>query len=115
MTFTDQIGRYSLIYFGKRESDREDTARILLESIGGGPLGFIQFYKDNQVLQNNSALEHLTPKRIFLKMHEHQLARVVDMLRNEKPIQVHYRNPTWAFIYTGVGEPVGEEEKEVVS
>ena len=48
------------------------------------------------------------PSMITVQMHVSSFERVIDTLRNEKPVNFSWY-PTWAGIYTGK-EPVGEEE-----
>jgi len=111
MSFSNKIGYYALYYYGKRSSDSSPVARISLSDVSNQYFGNVYFFRDDQTIQNNSANETTDPKRVYLKMHERQLDRVVDMLRNEKPCSVFYYGPTLAIIYTG-REPVGEEETE---
>ncbi len=111
MAFSDTIASYTLYYFGKKSRDTSSIAQILLYDTQNRIIGHVYFYRDGQVIPNNSANERVDPKQVHLKMHESQLDTVVDMLRNEKPCRVHYRTPTFAYLYTGP-EPVGEEESE---
>ena len=43
------------------------------------------------------------------KFHATPTSYVIDMLRNEKPVYVHWREPNTAYISTS-REPIGEEE-----
>ena len=111
MGFRNEIKKYSLVYRGKQSSDSKAKATIYLYAAYTKFIGQVNFYKDSQKLPNNSAHEKVTPKQAYLSMHEHQLARVVDMLRNEKPCRVYYSSPTYAYVSTGA-ELVGEEESD---
>ena len=56
--------------------------------------------------------EEAADGHVAIQMHEKSLARIIDMLRNEKPIygNIDTDLPGDAFIST-LHEPVGEEEK----
>ena len=112
MAILNEIEKYTLYYYGKRATDAYPIAYISLWNDSYKFVGAVYFYRDEQTLPNNSSFELSDPKRAYLRMHEHQLDRVVDMLRNEKPCRIYYTGPTLAYIYTGK-EPVGEEESEV--
>ena len=109
--FINEIGKYRLVYFGKKSSDSSIIANINLYNDSSQYLGSVYFYRDGQTIPDNSSIETYDTKRTNLRMHERQLDSVVDMLRNEKPCSVYYSSPTYAYIYTGT-EPVGEEESE---
>ena len=111
MSFTNQIGKYQLVYYGKRSSDASEIARIYLYDDTDQYFGAVLFYRDGQTIPNNSTYESNNLKKAFLRIHERQLDSVIDMLRNEKPCSVYYASPTYAYLYTGK-EPVGEEESE---
>ncbi len=112
MAFSNPIGKYRLLYYGKRSNDTISMARIWLYNDSDEYIGSVDFYRDAQAIPNSRSIETSDPKRAYLGMHERQIDTVVDMLRNEKPCRVSYFNPTYALIYTGK-EPVGEEESEV--
>jgi len=109
MSFSNQIAKYQLIYYGKRPDDSSKVAQITLYDEGNHNIGHVFFFRDDQNLLDNSSLERYAIKRAYLRMHVSQMDSVVDMLRNEKPCRVYYSGPTYAYIYTGT-EPVGEEE-----
>ncbi len=109
MAFTNEIGKYRLYYWAKRPSNSSAFAQISLYNDSNQSIGNVYFYRDGQNMPNNSSVEFGDPKRAYLQMHESQLDRVVDMLRNEKPCSMRYAGPTYAYINTGT-EPVGEEE-----
>jgi len=111
MSFDNEIGRYSLWYYGKLSDDSRGIAFIRLYNNDRTSIGRVYFYKDSQELPDNFANESTTPKRAYLRMHVSQMDKIVDMLRNEKPCRVVYYSPTLAYIYTGK-EPVGEEETD---
>ncbi len=110
MSFSTNIVKYSLSYSAKTPYDSTVIATIGLFDDDDRFIGNVNFYKDDQSLSDNSANEEVEPKIAYLKMHERQLDRVVDMLRNEKPCRVFYSGPTYASIFTGETEPVGEGE-----
>ena len=109
MSFSYEIAKYELYYFGKEAKDENPIAQINLFDDSNRYIGDVFFHRDGQPIPNNSSGETSTPKQAYLKMHERQLNSVVDMLRNEKPCSVYYSNQTYARIYTGK-EPVGKEE-----
>jgi len=112
MSFSTNIASYALYYGAKTPYDSTVIARIGLFDEEGRYTGNVKFFKDEQSLPDNSANEGAEPKIAYLTMHERQLDRVVDMLRNEKPCRVFYGGPAYAGIYTGQTEPVGEGEIE---
>jgi len=111
MIFTNQIGTYQLVYFGKRTFDNIAIAQINLWNHNNQYIGKIAFYRDGQNIPINGSIETSDPKRASLRMHERQIDSVVDMLRNEKPCNVYYAGPKFAYLFTG-REPIGEEESE---
>jgi len=111
MGFTNEIATYQLFHFSKRRKDSDSIGMISLHNADRKFLGYVYFYRDGQELPDSYSNEDTTPKRAFLRMHESQLDRVIDMLRNEKPCYVYYHSGISAYIHTGI-EPLGEEESE---
>lgn len=111
MATTHTIGKYQLAYYGRRPSESDKIAQLTFYNNQNELLGFIAFFKEGQVIPDNSEDTTRFPTRVYLRASENQLDRIVDMLRNEKPCYVRYNSPTHAFVYTGT-EPVGEEEAE---
>ena len=109
MAFTTQIGKYSLHYQSQRPFEQLPNATILLYDEQDKFFGHIRFHENGTELSDNTADESTSPKRATLRMHDSQLERVVDMLRNETPCKFFYGSPKSGQIFTGK-EPVGEEE-----
>ena len=72
---------------------------------------FLRFFPEGTALPANSKTTHANGKPIFYVNYRYvQLANVVDLLRNEKPVSFFFRDDTlMAYITTG-NEPVGEGE-----
>jgi len=111
MTITYEIEKYKLIYYGKRDSESNEIAKILFYNDQSQIIGWMRFFKEGQTIQDNSNRTNIDPARVYLTASENQMSEVVDMLRNEKPCYVRYHSSIWAYIYTG-SEPIGEEESE---
>ena len=109
MVWFAEIGTYSLVLSGKSYSASSNVAQIHIRDTNNRFRGYLLFYPDDVDLPNNteSVINGVEWCRIY--MHRSEFHSAVDMLRNEKPVYVHFTNPTAAFIRTGP-EPVGEEE-----
>jgi hypothetical protein len=104
MSLTQRVYKYSVHSYGKYDGDRRFY--ILLGDSNGNVIAYLYYIPDSQPLPNNE----LRGGRIFMYKHASQAAVDIDILRNEKPVQVVYYSPTRAWIHTAGWEPVGEGE-----
>ena len=100
-----------MIYYGKRVDESKEIAKIIFYNDQNQLLGWIVFFKEGQIIPDNTQRTNTDPIRVYLKASVSQMPGVVDMLRNEKPCYVRYNSPKLAFIFTGQ-ELIGEEETE---
>ena len=117
MEFFSPIERYLVSYIAGGESADNDYRAMITLKNGDRPVGFLYFHRDPATLPAGDALTGRDTAHP--QAHLHYLAedfpRVVDLLRNEKPVcLVYYYGSEWD---TGVGsletsyEPVGDGEK----
>jgi len=101
---------------GGEGTDNDYRAMITLKN-AGRPVGFLYFHHDSATLPAGDALtgRDTAHPQAHLHFPAEDFARVIDLLRNEKPVcLVYYYGPEWN---TGVGsletsfEPVGDGEK----
>jgi hypothetical protein len=72
---------------------------------------FLRFYPEGATLPPNAKETHISGQPLFYVSYRYaQLANVVDLLRNERPIQFFFRDDTLASYITTSDEPVGEGE-----
>ena len=73
---------------------------------------FLSFYPEGTALPPNAKETHISGRPLFYVSYRYaQLANVVDLLRNEKPIRFFFRDDTMVSYVTTSDEPVGEGEK----
>lgn len=107
MAFSAQLKTYNVYYFGKR--DGKTKALIYARDADNHLRTRLLFAENGSDLPNSSESEMQGVKWCRIWYHIDQFPAVIDILRNEEPVWVHYSNPTFAHIFTG-SEPVGEGE-----
>ena len=107
MSFTAELETYNVYYFGKKDSSNK--AIIYARDAQGHVRVFMLFMENGTELHDS--IEDVVDgvPRCRLWYHIDQFPAVIDILRNEQPVYVHYSNPTFAHIFTG-SEPIGEGE-----
>lgn len=105
-----EVSTYRVYAYGGPNGNGGADATVSL----GIPEGwaFLRFYPDGAGLPANSKVAHVSGKPIYYVSYRYsQLANVVDLLRNEKPIRFFFRDDNMAAYLTTADEPVGEEEQ----
>ncbi|MBV5304720.1 MAG: hypothetical protein JZU70_11075 [Chlorobium sp.] len=108
MTFVD-VSTYLVFAYGGPGGNAGAEATVSL----GIPdaFAFLRFFPDSIPLPANSKTTHVSGKPMFYVSYKYaQLANVIDLLRNEKPIRFFFADDTKASYLTTSDEPVGEGE-----
>jgi hypothetical protein len=108
MTFVD-ISTYLVFAYGGPNGNANADATISL----GIPnaFAFLRFFPEGVALPANSKATHVSGKPMFYVSYRYaQLANVIDLLRNEKPVKFFFNDATMAAYVTTSDEPVGEGE-----
>ena len=109
ITFVD-VSTYLVFAYGGPGGNSGADATISL----GIPNAFayLRFFPEGTALPPNSKATHISGQPIFYVSYRYaQLANVVDLLRNEKPIRFFFRDDNLDSYITTSDEPVGEGEK----
>ena len=111
--FVNMVERYRIRFFGNSTSGPKDLkAWLYLYGSGHqtGVVGTIGFYPPEVAATKQDSLDGFGRPRGNMSVAE--VTAVMDMLRNEKPIYVHW-SESWKQVFLDTGsEPVGEEETE---
>lgn len=109
--FVNQVERYRLQFYGASSSGLSDLrAWLYLYGSGNttGVVGTIGFYPPETLAHRQDAVDGLGRPQGNMSVNE--LVAVMDMLRMEKPVYVHWsENFRQVLLDTGP-EPAGEEE-----
>ena len=109
--FVNMVERYRIKYYGKSTSGPKDLkAWLYLYGPGHktGVVGTIGFYPPEVLETKQDQLDGLGRPKGNMSVTE--IVAVMDMLRNEKPIYVHW-SESWKLVFLDTStEPVGEEE-----
>jgi hypothetical protein len=109
--FVYMVERYRIRYFGKSTSGPKDLkAWLYLYGSGHktGVVGTIGFYMPEGLETKQDQLDGLGRPQGNMSITE--IVAVMDMLRNEKPIYVHWSELWKQVLLDTSSEPVGEEE-----
>ncbi len=110
MTTIENIKKYSISYYGGGNNSKNYRYRAIigLRRDNGSLIGAAYFHRDDATLPDTDSIN--SSGYISVHYSESDLTQIVDLLRNEDPINIRYV-PGWdmASINTSV-EPVGEEE-----
>ena len=103
----EEITQYqATIYAG----DRDQEASMLLLTANSNI--YISFYKEGVQLQGNRSPIIQGRQHVYLYFHYRDYPNMIDLLRNEKPINIFYRDDAkFGYLSTSM-EPVGEHELE---
>ncbi|NTW70171.1 MAG: hypothetical protein HGB23_10045 [Chlorobiaceae bacterium] len=107
-TFVD-VSTYLVFAYGGPGGNAGAEATVSL----GIPnaFAFLRFYPDSASLSANSKTTHVSGKPIYYVNYKYsQLANILDLLRNEKPVKFFFRDDNFAAYITTSDEPVGEGE-----
>jgi len=109
--FVNMVDRYRIRYYGKSTSGPEALKAWLYLYGGGherGVVGTVGFYPPDALETKQDRLDGLGCPQGYMAIAE--IGAVMDMLRNERPIYVHW-SESWKQLWLDTGaEPVGEEE-----
>ncbi len=105
-----QVATYGVAVYGGPDGFDSDRARITLRDSSGKAIARLYFRDSSKALEADSAVL-LEAKSGVSKMYlpTAMLPTVVDILRNEKPINITLSAGRVIF-HNGVAEPVGEGE-----
>ena len=108
MTFVD-ISTYLVFAYGGPNGNAGVAASI---SVGiPDAFAFLNFYPAGAAIPANSKSTHSSGKPMYyVRYHYDQFANVLDILRNEKPVKLFFRDDNMAAYITTSNEPVGEGE-----
>ena len=107
MAFSAQLVTYNAYYMGKRADNVR--AVIYAKDADEHLRTYLIFAENGTDLPNCSESNIQGVKWCRIWYHIDQFPAVIDILRNEQPVWVHYNSPTFASIATG-SEPIGEGE-----
>jgi hypothetical protein len=104
----DKIAKYRVAFHGSADGFQNSRAKIRVFKAGGflaqNFLGEIRFHDPGMTFGHDSEASGV----IIMNLPSAMLANVLDVLRNEKPVFLHFKSGH-AFLRTGA-EPAGEEE-----
>ncbi len=98
-----EIERYTILHFGGKEGYQNSRAAIQLYD-ADKLVGLISFYDDNMEEGNESVKNGI----INMRLPYTTFSGVMEILRNEKPIQLDFRQDR-GFLMT-TKEPIGNNE-----
>lgn len=108
MTFAE-ISTYLVFAYGGPDGNSGAAANISLEIPNA--FAFLRFYPSGATVPANSKQTHQSGKPMFYVNYRYeQLANVLDLLRNEKPVKFFFRDDNMAAYITTGNEPIGEGE-----
>jgi hypothetical protein len=107
-TLAGEITNYEIELYSKATSGLGANITCVTTS---GALVIMRFWKEGTPTPENTTTDISSgDKRYYLGFRYHEFARVVDLLRNEKPIWYSFQEERkWGSVRT-TSEPVGEEE-----
>lgn len=100
-----EVSKYHVLVYGGPDGYQTNRSQITLYGTAGTPIAYVRFNDPGMAFEADSnnggvILMHL-PSTLFQS--------VLDLLRNEKPIQIYWAQNR-AFLGTTATEPVGEGE-----
>ncbi|KAF1085732.1 hypothetical protein SPSYN_01878 [Sporotomaculum syntrophicum] len=99
-----RVANYSILFYGGAEGFQKNRAQIQLSDESGNTIALLRFYDPNAVIES----DFVDGDIIRMHLPACMLQTVIDVLRNEKPINVYYIKGR-GFLGT-TNEPVGESE-----
>jgi hypothetical protein len=94
---------YTILFYGSPDGYQTNRAQIGLTD-GIKSVGFVRFNDPEMVFENDSDIDGVIRMHLPSTLFE----SVLDILRNEKPVGIVFRQNR-GFLYTG-SEPIGEGE-----
>lgn len=98
------VKSYSVLFYGSPTGYQTNRAQIQLSGSDGKTLAWVRFNDPGQAFEN----DYVSGGIIRMHLPSSMLGSVIDVLRNEKPINVYFA-ANRGFLGTSK-EPVGEEE-----
>lgn len=98
------VTSYHVLFYGSPDGYMTNRAQIALYN-GGTVVAYVRFNDPGMVFENDS----MSGQTIFMHLPSTMFANVIDVLRNEKPINVYFAQGK-GFLGTGSMETVGEGE-----
>ena len=109
ITFVD-VSTYLVYVYGGPDGNAGVATSINLGIPNAS--AYLEFYPDGKPLPPNHITIDSGGKPIFYVSYRYeQLANVIDLFRNEKPIKFFFRDDNMAAYVTTAAEPIGEGEK----
>lgn len=102
-----EIGTYGVTYTGKKDGSTFWRSYIHFSDPNGKYIGGIYFYDDDQPPPNNDGYSN---NYLFMFLPASHFSRILDILRNEKPLQFTYNSGAMKTSLSTYAEPVGEGE-----
>lgn len=99
------VNEYSVLIYGSPDGYQTNRAQIQLRDGQGAVVAWVRFNDPGQVFENDSVD---SGGRILMHLPSHLFGPTLEMLRNEKPINVYFAAGR-GFLGTA-GEPAGEGE-----
>jgi len=100
-----EVTKYHVLVYGGPEGYQTNRSQIALYGAAGNTIAFLRFNDPGMVFENDSNSGGI----ISMHLPSTMFQSVLDLLRNEKPIQVYFAQGR-GFFGTGSTEPVGEGE-----
>lgn len=101
------VAKYHVLVYGSPEGYQTNRAQIALYNAANAVVGYVRFNDPGMVFENDSLAGNGV---ILMHLPSTMFQSVIDLLRNEKPIQLYFAQGR-GFFGTGSTEPVGEGEK----
>lgn len=98
------VARYHVLFYGTSDGYQDSRAQIALYD-GMNVLGYIRFHDPGMPFPDDTQ----SAGRITMHLPSAMFENVIDILRNEKPINFNFASGH-ASLGTSTAEPVGEEE-----
>ena len=100
-----QVTGYHVLFYGGPDGYQTNRAQIALYDAAGKTVAYVRFNDPGMTFEADYEAEGIIRMHLPSAMFEN----VIDVLRNEKPINVYFAQGR-GFLGTGSVEPVGEGE-----
>ncbi|WP_128003572.1 hypothetical protein [Piscinibacter defluvii] len=99
------VSKYHILVYGGPDGYQTNRAQIALYGTSGSTIAYVRFNDPGMAFEADASAGGI------IKMHlpSTMFQSVLDILRNEKPVQIYFASGR-AFFGTGTTEPVGEGE-----
>lgn len=99
-----EVKNYSILFYGSPEGYQTNRAQIQLNGADGKTVAWIRFNDPGMTFENDYVSEGI----IRMHLPSTMLQSVLDVLRNEKPLNIYFAQNRGFF--GSSAEPVGEGE-----